>query len=208
MQLFRLFLALAGWSLAALSFAAAEPAQEAPDEMVKRVTAEVMSIVRHDREIKSGNQERIQEVVESKILPYLDMRRATALAVGRHWRAATPQQQQQLIDAFRSLLMHTYAGALSQVGDQKLDYEPLRAAPDATDVVVRFRVQPKRGAEPVQVGYHLYKSPDGWKVYDVNVLGVWMIQTYKDSFTAEIGRGGIDGLIRTLEEKNRTLAAR
>lgn len=208
MPLFRLFLAIAGWSLAALAFAAAEPSQEAPDDMVKRVTAEVMSIVRHDREIKSGNPERIQEVVESKILPYLDMRRATALAVGHHWRQATPQQQQQLIDEFRSLLMHTYAGALSQVGNQKLEFEPLRAAPDATDVVVRFQVQPKRSAEPVQVGYHLYKSHDGWKVYDVNVLGVWMIQTYKSSFAAEIGRGGVEGLIRALEEKNRMLAAR
>ncbi|HJV52367.1 MAG TPA: ABC transporter substrate-binding protein [Noviherbaspirillum sp.] len=208
MNFFRLLIALTSLSFAALSFAAPQPQHEAPDEMVKRVTREVMDIVRQDREIKSGNLERIQEVIESKILPHLDMQRATALAVGHYWRQATPPQRQQLTDEFRALLMHTYAGALAQVRDRELEYEPLRAPPDATDVVVRFQVRQQRGKEPVQVGYRLYKTPDGWKVYDVNVLGVWMIQAYKSSFAAEIGRGGIDGLIRVLEEKNRTLAAR
>lgn len=208
MNLFRLLVVLAGLSFAAPSFAAPSAEQEAPDEMVKRVTREVMDIVRRDSEIKSGNPERIRAVIESKILPHLDMRRATALAVGHYWRQATPQQQQLLTDEFRALLMHTYAGALAQVRDRELDYEPLRAPPDATDVVVRFQVRQPRGKEPVQVGYRLYKTPDGWKVYDVNVLGVWMIQAYKSSFAAEIGRGGIEGLIRVLEEKNRMLAAR
>lgn len=181
-------------------------AQEAPDVLVRRVTAEVMETVKADKEIKAGNRKRIQAVVETRILPHLDLQRGTALTVGRHWRNATPQQQQKLVDEFRALLMYTYAGAMSQIGDQKLEYMPLRDDLDDGEVVVRFQVRRTRTGDPVQVSYRLHKTQDGWKVYDVNVLGAWMSETYKTSFSEEIARSGIDGLIRTLEEKNKKLA--
>jgi phospholipid transport system substrate-binding protein len=193
---------------AACAFAADAPSQEAPDELVKRVTQDVMDTARTDKEIKAGNRRRILQVVEQKILPHVDLERAVSLAVGRHWREATPQQRERLTDEFRTMLVRTYAGALSLVGDQKLVYKPLRADPDDTEVEVRFEVRQLRGREPVQVSYRLYKAQDGWKVYDVNVLGVWLVETYKSSFSAEIAQGGIDGLIRTLSERNKELAAR
>lgn len=193
--------------LCMLLFAVSAFAQEAPDVLVRRITQEVMEIAKTDKEIKAGNRKRINEVVENKIVPHVDIERATMLTVGPHWRQATPSQRQQLIDEFRTLLMTTYAGGLSQIRDQKLEFKPMRADPGDTEVEVRFEVRQQRRSEPVQVSYRLYKTPDGWKVYDVNVLGVWLGQTYRSSFAAEIERGGIDGLIQTLSEKNRKLAA-
>lgn len=183
-------------------------AEEAPDAMIKRVSQEVIDIAKSDKEIQNRNFKRIQSLVEAKILPHLDMERATALTAGRHWRDATPEQKQQLIEQFRNLLMYTYAGAMSQIKDQTLEFMPLRAQPGDTEIEVRFQVKrlPRRNA-PVQVSYRLWKSPDGWKIYDVNVLGVWLSETYKSSFSSEVNRGGIDGLIATLSEKNRKLAA-
>ncbi len=207
MKLFRLLFLLATMA-AACAFAADTPSQEAPDELVKRVTQDVMDTARTDKEIKAGNRKRILQVVEEKILPHVDLERAVSMAVGRHWREATPLQRQQLTKEFRTMLIRTYAGALSLVGDQKLVYKPLRAQPGDTDVEVRFEVRQLRGHEPVQVSYRLYKSQEGWKVYDVNVLGVWLVETYKSSFRTEIAQGGIDGLIRTLSERNKELAAR
>lgn len=192
--------------LATLLLAFQALAQEAPDVLVKRITNDVMETAKKDKDIKAGNRRRVHELVEEKIVPHVDLERATALAMGRHWRDATPPQRQQLIKEFRALLMYTYAGGLSQIRDQTLVFKPLRAAPDDTEVEVRFEVQRPRRGEPVQVSYRLYKAADGWKVYDVNVLGVWMGETYKSSFSAEIARNGIDGLIRTLSEKNRRLA--
>jgi phospholipid transport system substrate-binding protein len=196
----------AGLAFGALTFAGPSLAQEAPDVLVKRITQEVMQTARTDKDIKAGNRERIREVVDNVILPHIDFERTTAMTVGRHWRQATPQQRQQLIEEFRSLLMHTYAGAMSQIGDQKLEFLPLRADPDDTEVEVRFQVRQANRSEPVQVGYRLYKTADGWKVYDVNVLGVWLIETYKTSFSAEINKGGIEGLLQTLSERNKKLA--
>lgn len=200
-------LILAGFILAALTTPYQALAQEPPDVLVKRITQEVMQTAKTDQGIKAGNRQRILEVIETKILPHLDFQRATAITVGRHWREATPQQQQQLIDEFRALMIHTYAGAMSQVGDQKLEFKPLRTDPADTEVEMHFQVRLPRGGEPVQVSYRLHKSPQGWKVYDVNVLGAWLSETYKNSFSEEIGKGGIDGLIRALSEKNRKLAA-
>ncbi|OWW22864.1 hypothetical protein AYR66_14420 [Noviherbaspirillum denitrificans] len=200
-----LFLLVAACSAA---FAADAPSLEAPDALVRRITDDVMETARTDKEIKAGNRKRILQVVEQKILPHVDLERTVSLAAGRHWRDATPQQRQQLTTEFRTMLIRTYAGALSLVGDQKLVYKPLRAAPDDTEVTVRFEVRQLRGRDPVEVSYRLYKAADGWKVYDVNVLGVWLVETYKSSFSAEIDRSGIDGLIRMLAERNRELAAR
>ena len=193
---------------ASLAFASGAWAQEAPDVLVKRITQDVMETARNDKAIKAGNRDRILQVVEEKILPHVDLERTVAVAAGRHWRDASPEQRQRLTGEFRTMLIRTYAGALSLVGDQELVYKPMRTAPGATEAEVRFEVRRLRGRDPVQVSYRLHQSPSGWKVYDVNVLGVWLVETYRSSFSAEIAKGGIDGLIRTLAEKNRELAAR
>lgn len=206
MNILKTLLAATTLTFGLFSAALAQATQEAPDVLVKRVTAEVMETVKSDKEIKAGNRHRIQSVVETKILPHLDLERGTALTMGRHWRAASPQQRQKLIEEFRALLMYTYSGAMSQIGDQKLDFMPLRDDPDDGEVVVRFQVKRSRSGDPIQVAYRLHKAQDGWKVFDVNVLGAWMSETYKASFSEEIARSGIDGLIRTLEEKNKRLA--
>lgn len=205
MKIFRKLLSHSFFASVLLLSAGAH-ANEAPDIMVQRITQDVMEIAQSDREIKAGDQARIYQLVETRILPHLDFRRATALTLGHHWRKATPQQRERLIDEFRALMIHTYASALSQVGDQKLEFKPLRLAPDDTEAEVNFLVRQPRGKEPVAVSYRMYKSQDGWKVYDVNVLGVWLSATYRSSFAAEISKGGIDGLIRTLAEKNKRLA--
>ncbi|HJV73735.1 MAG TPA: ABC transporter substrate-binding protein [Noviherbaspirillum sp.] len=200
------FLAPLLFMLGVSSAAAAATPMEAPDVLVKRVTREVMEAATSDKAIQGGDRRRIQQVVEEKILPHLDFERTTALTVGRHWRATTPEQRQRLIGEYRALLMHTYAGAMSQINDQKLEYKPLRMNPDDTETEVRFQVRQPRRDEPVQVSYRMVKTPDGWKIYDVNVLGVWLIETYKASFSDIINRDGVDGLIDTLTEKNRSLA--
>ena len=206
MKLLKLLFLFAA-SVAAFAFAAPGPVQEAPDALVKRITQEVMDTARNDKQVKAGDRTRIQQLVEEKILPHVDLQRTVALAVGRHWRETTPEQRQQLTDEFRTMLIRTYAGALSLVGDQQLLYKPARIAPGESDAEVRFEVRQSRGRDPIQVSYRLYRAADGWKVYDVNVLGVWMVETYKSSFSNEIASGGIDGLIRTLAEKNKALAA-
>ncbi|WP_025917924.1 phospholipid-binding protein MlaC [Herminiimonas sp. CN] len=193
-------------TFAALAFAAtAQATDEAPDALVKRISQEVLEIAKADREIQGGNQKRVLELVESKILPYVDFQRMTALAAARHWREATPEQQKQLTAEFRSLLIYTYSGAISQIKDQKLDFKPFRAAPTDTEVEVRSQVLQARG-EPIQLNYRLQKTAAGWKIYDINVLGAWLVETYKGNFAAEIGKSGIDGLIKVLSDKNKRLA--
>lgn len=207
MKIFKLLFLLAAAAFT-FAFAADAPAQEAPDVLVKRITQDVMDTAKNDKAIKAGNRRRILEVVEEKILPHVDLQRTVAMAVGRHWRDTTPEQRQQLTDEFRTMLIRTYAGALSLVGDQQLVYKPTRIAPGDSEAEVRFEVRQLRGRDPVQVSYRLYRAADGWKVYDVNVLGVWLVETYKSSFSNEIARGGIDGLIRTLADRNKELASR
>lgn len=180
-------------------------ADEAPDALVKRVSAEVLDAAKADKEIQNGNQKRVLDLVQAKVLPYVDFQRMTSLAAGRYWRDATPEQQKQLTDQFRDLLVYTYSGAISQVRDQKLQFQPLRADPDATDAVeVRSQVVQPRG-ETVQLNYRLEKLSTGWKIYDMNVLGAWLIETYKGNFATEISKGGIDGLIKALTDKNKRL---
>jgi len=196
----------ASLALCLFAFSSSSFGQEAPDKMIQRITNEVMAEVRDNPAVKSGDQEAIRKVVDEKILPHVDFERATALAMGHYWRNATPQQKQQLQQQFQALLMHTYAGALAQVRDQKIAYDPLRAEPGADNVVVHAHTVNTQG-EPIQFGYRLIRTPDGWKVYDVNVLGVWMGEAYRQSFYDEIQRSGIDGLIHVLQEKNKSLAA-
>lgn len=189
-----------------LAFVAGSAAQEAPDVLVKRVSQEVLDIARKDKGIQGGSRQHVFELVEAKVFPHVDFQRTTALTAGRFWREATPEQQQQLANEFRQLLMYTYSGALARVKDQKLEFKPMRADPSATRVVVRSEVvQP--GDVPIQLDYRLEKTSSGWKIYDLNVLGAWLIETYKPTFASEIGKSGIDGLIKTLAEKNKKLAA-
>jgi len=191
---------------ASVGFASTSFAQEAPDQLVKRVTEEVMTAVRTDKSIQSGDRRSIEQLVDDKIAPNLDFERTTSLAMGRYWREATPDQKQQVQEQFRLLLMHTYSGAMTLIRDQKIQYEPLRAEPGDTDVSL-FASSTSAQGQPVRFGYRLIKSPTGWKVYDVNVLGAWLIEAYKDTFSSEIRRGGIDGLIKTLQDKNKKLAS-
>jgi phospholipid transport system substrate-binding protein len=191
---------------AAAAFAPAAVAQEAPDAFVKRITQEVMEAARSDKDIQAGNHKRVLDLVEAKILPHVDFQRMTALAAGRYWREATPEQQKQLTNEFRSLLVYTYSGAVSQISDQQVEFKPLRAAPTDTDVEVRSQVVQPRGGEPIQLSYRLAKQNNAWKIYDVNVLGAWLVETYKGNFASEISKGGIDGLIKTLADRNKRLA--
>lgn len=207
MNVFKKLFAVAGFALAGLAFAPAAFAQEAPDALVKRISQEVLETAKSDKDIQSGNQKRVLELVEAKILPHVDFQRMTALAAGRFWRDATPEQQKQLVNEFRTLLVYTYSGAISQVKDQKLEFKPMRADAGDTEVEVRSQVLQARGGDPIQLNYRLEKSPSGWKIYDVNVLGAWLVETYKGNFAAEISRGGIDGLIKTLADRNKRLAA-
>jgi phospholipid transport system substrate-binding protein len=195
-------------AISALTFAGAASAQEAPDALVKRISSEVLDTAKSDKDIQAGNNGRIMQLVEQKILPYVDFERMTQLAAGRFWRQATPEQQKQLITEFRSLLVYTYSGALAQVRDQKIEFKPLRASPSDTEVEVNSQVISSRGGEPIQLSYRLEKKADGWKLYDVNVLGAWLVEAYKGTFANEINKGGIDGLIKTLSDKNKQLAAR
>ena len=180
--------------------------QEAPDALVKRISQEVLETAKNDKDIQSGNMKRVIDLVEAKVLPHVDFQKMTALAAGRFWRDATPEQQQRLTNEFRDLLVYTYSGAISQVKDQKLQFKPFRADPADTEVEVRSQVVQQRG-EPIQLNYRLEKTPAGWKIYDVNVLGAWLVESYKGNFASEISKGGIDGLIKTLSDKNKRLAA-
>jgi phospholipid transport system substrate-binding protein len=174
----------------------------APDVLVKDVTNDVLVIVRQDKAIQSGDTRKAVELVEAKVLPHFDFKHMTALALGRDWRAATPTQQDQLTEAFKSLLVRTYSNALTQYRDQVIDFKPLRAQAEDTDVQVRTEVK-QPGSKPVQIDYSLEKTAGGWKVYDVVVAGVSLVTNYRGSFAQEIKAGGIDGLIKTLQAKNR-----
>jgi phospholipid transport system substrate-binding protein len=203
------FLLLLGMLLSALCgpvHAEEASGNEPPDVLIKRVSGEVMQIARTDPAIQAGDRKRIFDVVQKLILPHLDFQRGTALTMGRYWREATPQQRERVSEEFRNLLLHTYAGAMSQIRDQTLRFKPLRLDPSATNAEVHSEVILPRRPEPVQVSYRLHHDASGWKIYDVNVMGAWLSETYKATFASEISRGGVDGLIRTLEEKNRQLA--
>ena len=179
-------------------------ADEAPDVLVKRISGEVMDAVKADAAIQKGDIGRIVTLVDTKIMPNVNFSRMTSSAVGRYWRQATPEQQKQLQDEFKILLVRTYAGALGEVKDQTLSFRPLRSRPEDTEVVVRSEVRGR--GEPIQLDYRLEKTPQGWKIYDLNVLGVWLVETYRSQFAQEISSKGIDGLIATLSQRNKASA--
>lgn len=196
----RLFALLLGALLLAPAIAAR--AAEAPDALILRLSNEIIERIRSDKDLQAGDAAKLSAFVDTTVMPHVDFRRMTALAVGRNWRAATPEQQQQLMTEFRALLLRTYSGALSSVGDQTVRLRPMRAAPGDTEVIVRSQVVPARG-EPIQLDYRMEKTNDGWKIYDVNVLGVWLVETYRNQFAQEVSAGGIEGLLKSLAEKNR-----
>jgi phospholipid transport system substrate-binding protein len=177
---------------------------EAPDAMIKRLSVEVLDAIKGDKAMRAGDLTKIVALVDAKILPTLDFQRMTASAVGPAWRQATPEQQKRLQDEFKILLVRTYAGALGQVSDQVIAMKPLRASPEDKEVIVRSEV--KGSGDPIQLDYRLVKTPGqgtGWKIYNINVLGVWLVENYKSQFSAEINAKGLDGLITTLVERNK-----
>lgn len=207
----RVMAAMAAWLLALVAFASsASPAlaaDEAPDAMIKRLSDEVLALIKADKAIQAGDTQRILALVDSKIMPNVDFRRMTAAAVGPAWRRATPEQQKRLQDEFKLLLVRTYSGALAQVDDQTISIKPQRSAPGDVDVVVRTEIRGR--GDPIQLDYRLEKTPGqgpGWKIYNLNVLGVWLVETYRSQFAQEINAKGLDGLIAALTERNKSNA--
>ena len=177
-------------------------AQEAPDALVKRVAEDVLSTIRSDKDLQAGNQAKVKQLIETKLAPHFDFARMTALAVGRNWRNANPEQQQQLTDQFRTLLVRTYSGALTGYRDNTMDYKPLRMNAGDSEVIVRTEVR-RPGQAPVQIDYNMTKTPEGWKAYDVVVAGVSLVTNYRDEFSDIVRTSGIDGLVKALDAKNR-----
>jgi phospholipid transport system substrate-binding protein len=186
--------------------ATAQTGDTAPDALVRTVSADVLASIKADPSIKQGDLKKIIALVDTKVLPHVDFERMTSAAVGRYWRQATPDQQKRLQEEFKLLLVRTYSGALSQVGDQTIQMKPMRMAPEDKEVIVRSEVRGR--GDPVQLDYRMEKLANGWKIYDVNVLGVWLVETYRSSFAQEIGTNGIDGLITKLGERNKTASTR
>jgi len=183
-------------------------ADEAPDVLVKRISTDVLDTIKADKSLQQGNVNKIMGLVDTKIMPNVNFQRMTAAAVGPGWRQATPEQQKRLQDEFKTLLVRTYSGALAQVtNDQEISLKPFRAAADDKEVVVRTEV--KGHGDPIQLDYRLEKTPGdgaGWKIFNLNVLGVWLVETYRSQFASEINAKGIDGLITTLTTRNQTNA--
>ena len=204
MTIVKKILGLAGFCIALLGSGFAH-AQEAPDALIKRISTEVLETAKTDKEIQRGNMQRVLKLVEEKVLPHVNFQRMTALAVGRPWREATPEQRQRLTEEFRDLLVYTYSGAIAQVKDERVEFLPSRFTPSDKDVEVRTQIVQSRG-EPLPLQYRLHQTQEGWKIYDVNVLGAWLVQSYRGNFNTEISRNGIDGLIKSLDERNERLA--
>ena len=201
-KLLRLFVA----ACLALSVPALAQDVQAPDVLVKNVTLEVIELIAKDKEIKSGNREKLIQLVEVKVLPHFNFASMTALAMGQGWNKASPEQKKRLIEEFKTLLVRTYASALSAYSEQKFDFRPLRAKPTDTDVTVQVRVL-LAGSQPVPIDYSMEKNAANWKVYDVMVGGVSLVVNYRTEFNNSVRSAGIDGLIKELQTKNQSLAA-
>lgn len=199
--MFRKLSAFFGACALALSVHAAD----APDVLIKQVSTDVLEAVKADKTIQAGDTQKVIALVDSKVMPHVNFQRMTASAVGRYWRQATPDQQKRLQNEFKILLVRTYSGALAQVQDQTVTLKPMRSAPTDTEVIVRTEVRGK--GDPIQLDYRLEKADGGWKIYDVNVLGVWLVENYRNSFAQEIGANGVEGLIAKLAERNKSAAA-
>ena len=179
----------------------------APDILVKGITQDVIAMIKQDREIQSGNPKKIADLVETKVLPHFNFARMTQIAMAVNWRRASPEQQKQLVNEFRTLLVRTYSNALSLYRDQVIDFKPLRARAEDSEVTVRSEIK-QRSQQPVTLDYDMEKTSSGWKVYDVKVGGVSLISTYRDEFATQVRDNGIDGLIKSLANKNQQLATK
>lgn len=198
------YLLMAFMATASSSFAQTPDQSTPPDALIKMVVTDVMASVKEDPEIQKGNIPKIVDLVEKKIVPYTDMRRTTEMAMGPNWKKATPEQQVQLTSEFKNLLIRTYSGALSQLRDQTVQFKALRAAPDDKEVVVKTVVLGR--GDPVPLDYRLEKTDKGWKVYDMNIMGVWLIEAYRNQFANQISQNGIEGLVKFLQDRNKQLA--
>lgn len=178
-----------------------------PDALARTVTDEVLAVLRADKDIQAGNRKKVIDLVEKKVLPHFNFVRMTQLAAGRHWRQASPEQQKSLVEEFRTLLVQTYAATFTAYRDQQVEYRPLRMQPDDTEVVVKSLIN-QPGGQPVTVDYKMEKSNAGWKVYDVVVGDLSLVQSYRGTFNTEVQKGGIDGLVKALAAKNKELVAR
>jgi len=190
---------------ASLALAPRARADEAPGPMIGRLSQDLIDTIRADKTLQSGDIAPLVALVDRKIMPNVDFRRMTAAATGPAWRRASPEQQQQLQEQFKMLLVRTYSGALRQVGDQTVEVLPMRSKPGDQEVVVRTLI--KTGGDPIQMDYRLYQTPGqgtGWKVYDLNVMGIWLIDTYRTQFAQQINAGGIDKLLQALSERNKS----
>jgi phospholipid transport system substrate-binding protein len=204
-RLLNRWLTLVSLSLFAVTAVPARAADEAPDALIQRVSAEVLAIIKADKTLMAGDVARIVTLVDTKVMPYVNFQGMTASAVGPAWRQATPEQRKRLQEEFKTLLVQTYAGALINVKDNTISVKPLRAAGDSTMVTVRTEVIGR--GDPVQLDYRLEKNPgEGWKINNLNVLGVWLVETYRSQFRSEINAKGIDGLITTLTDMNKSNA--
>ena len=200
---FRFFLTIS----LALGLSVAWANDEAPDAFVKRITTETLDAVRTDKSLKAGDINKIMQLVDTKLMQHVNFRRMTALATGPGWRKATPEQQDRLQAEFKLLLIRTYSGALTQISDQTIEVKPLRGASDDKNLVVQTEVKVK--GDPIQLDYRLEKTPGdgaGWKIFDLNVMGIWLVENYRSQFSKEINAGGMDGLIKSLSERNKSNA--
>jgi phospholipid transport system substrate-binding protein len=189
--LFTAFVALGAW------------AQEAPDALVKRVTDELLAMIKSDKDLQSGNTRKVVELAEAKVLPHFDFARMTRLAVGRNWAQASDPQKEALVKEFRTLLVRTYSTSLTAYRNQAIEVKPMKMAPQDNDVTVRTAVI-QQGGPPIPIDYSMEKADSGWKVYDVVIDGVSLVTTYRGSFNDQIQKGGIDGLVKTLADRNRS----
>ena len=192
--------------LMGLFFSATVTAQTAPDELIRSVSQGVLDEIKADRTLQTGDMDRLNNLVDRRVLPHVDFQRMTALAVGRNWRAASPEQQKAIMAEFRRLLMLTYSGAVRQVTETAIQVRPMRSKPEDDEVIVRTQVL-RPGKEAVQIDYRLQKTAGGWRIFDMNIMGLWLVEHYRNQFAQVVGAGGIDGLIQSLKEKNQTLAS-
>lgn len=199
-QLVAVLLACACW--------AAQPsiaADMAPDALAKSVTDEVLEAVRADKDLQNGNSQKVLQLVEAKVLPHFNFTRMTQLAMGKNWRQAQPEQQKALVNEFRTLLVRTYTAAFSGYKNQTIDYRPLKLAPTDTDATVKSVIN-QPGAQPIAVDYSMEKTAQGWKVYDVKIEGISLVDNYRSTFNTEVQKNGVDGLIKALADKNKSFA--
>ena len=200
---FGAYMLLVGWLFALPAWSA----ETSPDTLVDNTAQEVLTIVRQDKALRAGNTAKILDLVEAKILPHFNFTRMTRLAMGKNWAKAEPEQQQQLVKEFRTLLVRTYSNALTTYRDHTIKVEPLKAQTGDNDATVKTQVIQGHGQQPVPIDYSMEKTDEGWKVYDVTVAGVSLVTNYRSTFNSQVQDGGVDKLIKTLMEKNRSLIA-